>query len=151
MTQEAERYAQESLNCQKQLADSEQNREEFKIQAQETIKQLILFLWFLEIYFFFRWKAKVKKLEKDVDRHKYGSTQVLERNEQLVKDMETFKAQNITLREQVSKLEADLNEAQVYIPFLTFYKYSLCSLPTILRNQLESSILLLINKKKLYR
>ena len=61
----------------------------------------------------FRWKAKVKKLEKDVDRHKFGSTQVLERNEQLVKDMETTKTQNISLREQVAKLEFDLNEAQV--------------------------------------
>ena len=40
MTQEAERYAHESMNGQKQLADSEQQREEFKIQAQETIKQL---------------------------------------------------------------------------------------------------------------
>ena len=40
MTQEAERYAQDVLNSQKQLADSEQKREEFKIQAQETIKQL---------------------------------------------------------------------------------------------------------------
>ncbi|CAF1033804.1 unnamed protein product [Adineta ricciae] len=97
MTQEAERYAQESVDCQKQLADSEQKRDEFKIQAQETVKQ---------------WKAKVKKLEKDVDRHKFGSTQVLERNEQLVKDMETTKTQNISLREQVAKLEFDLNEAQ---------------------------------------
>ena len=39
MTQEAERYAQEALNSQKELADSEQQREEFKIQAQETVKQ----------------------------------------------------------------------------------------------------------------
>jgi len=40
MTDEAERFAQESLNTQKQLTDSEQKREEFQIQAQETIKQL---------------------------------------------------------------------------------------------------------------
>jgi hypothetical protein len=42
MTQEAERFAQEASNSQKQLADSEQKREEFKIQAQETVKQLNL-------------------------------------------------------------------------------------------------------------
>ncbi|CAF4693613.1 unnamed protein product [Rotaria sp. Silwood1] len=96
MTQEAERYAQEALNSQKQLADSEQQREELKIQAQETIKQ---------------WKAKVKKLEKDVDRHKFGSTQMLERNEQLVKDTENVKTQNITLREQFTRLEIELNDA----------------------------------------
>jgi hypothetical protein len=45
MTQEAERYAQEALNTQRQLVDSDQKREEFKIQAQETIKQLNLFLY----------------------------------------------------------------------------------------------------------
>jgi len=44
MTQEAERFAQEASNSQKQLADSEQKREEFKIQAQETIKQLNKFI-----------------------------------------------------------------------------------------------------------
>ncbi|CAF0944563.1 unnamed protein product [Rotaria sordida] len=96
MTQEAERYAQEALNTQKQLAESEQQREELKIQAQETIKQ---------------WKAKVKKLEKDVDRHKFGSTQMLERNEQLVKDTENIKTHNLTLREQITRLETDLNDA----------------------------------------
>lgn len=39
MTEEAERFAEESLNSQKQLADSEQKREESHIQSQETIKQ----------------------------------------------------------------------------------------------------------------
>ncbi|CAF3166219.1 unnamed protein product [Rotaria socialis] len=96
MTQEAERYAQEALNSQKQFADSEQQREELKMQAQETIKQ---------------WKAKVKKLEKDVDRHKFGSTQMLERNEHLIKEMENFRNQNAVQREQIAKLETDLNDA----------------------------------------
>jgi thiamine pyrophosphate-dependent acetolactate synthase large subunit-like protein len=39
MTEEAERFAYESLNSQKQLANSEQKQEEFQIQSQETIKQ----------------------------------------------------------------------------------------------------------------
>ena len=42
---------------------------------------------------------------------------MLERNEQLVKEMENVKVQNITLREQVSKLETDLNDAHVCIQF----------------------------------
>lgn len=50
MTDEAERFAQESLNSQKLLADSEQKHEEFKIQAQETIKQLEEIFSFLLIY-----------------------------------------------------------------------------------------------------
>ncbi|CAF1594888.1 unnamed protein product, partial [Didymodactylos carnosus] len=98
ITQEAEKYAQELQLNQKHIADLEQKREEFKIQAQETIKQ---------------WKARVKKLEKDVDRHKFGSTQMLERNEQLVKDMETIKAQNLTLKGQITKIEAELNDSQM--------------------------------------
>ncbi len=64
----------------------------------------------------------MKKLEKDVDRHKFGSTQMLERNEQLVKEMENVRAQNLTLREQLTKMESDLNDAQVRInEFLTEY------------------------------
>ena len=66
----------------------------------------------------FRWKAKVKKLEKDVDRHKFGSTQMLERNEQLIKELENVKLQNITLREQLTKLETDLQDAHVCIHLL---------------------------------
>ena len=57
----------------------------------------------------------MKKLEKDVDRHKFGSTQMLERNEQLVKDLETFRVQNSSLRDQVTKLETELSESHVRI------------------------------------
>ncbi len=39
MTEEAERFAGESINSQKQLANSEQKREEFQIQTQETNRQ----------------------------------------------------------------------------------------------------------------
>jgi hypothetical protein len=42
---------------------------------------------------------------------------MLERNEQLIKEMENIKTHNITLREQVSKLETDLNDAHVCIQF----------------------------------
>ena len=43
---------------------------------------------------------------------------MLERNEQLVKEMENVKTQNFTLREQISKLETDLNDAHVCIQFI---------------------------------
>ncbi|CAF4616260.1 unnamed protein product [Rotaria sp. Silwood1] len=94
MTEEAEQFAKESTNSQKQLADSEQKREEFQIQAEETIKQ---------------WKARVKKFEKDIERYKLDSTQMLEKNEQLIKEINTFKSQELILREQVTKFETDLN------------------------------------------
>ncbi|CAF0764848.1 unnamed protein product [Rotaria sordida] len=96
MTEEAERFAKESTNSQKLLADSEQKREESQIQADEIIKQ---------------WKARVKKFEKDIDRYKLDSTQMLEKNEQLIKEINIFKSQELTLNEQNTKLETDLNQA----------------------------------------
>lgn len=63
--------------------------------------------------FSFRWKAKVKKVEKDVDRHKFGSNQMLERNEQLVKELENSRNQNAKFREEMNKIEFELNESKV--------------------------------------
>lgn len=64
----------------------------------------------------------MKKLEKDVDRHKFGSTQMLERNEHLVKEIDQLKTQNLTLREQVAKLESELTDAHVLFTRLLFRK-----------------------------
>lgn len=61
----------------------------------------------------FRWKAKVKKLEKDLDGHKFGSTQMLERNEQLIRDLDATKTQNSTFKDQIGKLENELADAHV--------------------------------------
>jgi chromosome segregation ATPase len=89
MSREAERCAQEADSVHKQLAVSEQKREEFKIQAQETVQQCDVSHANVAVErtfdFHFRWKSKVKKLEKDVDRHKFSSSQTLERNEQHVR------------------------------------------------------------------
>jgi cell division protein FtsB len=45
---------------------------------------------------------------------------MIERNEQLIKEMENIKTQNLALREQVSKLETDLHDAHVCIPLLHY-------------------------------
>jgi hypothetical protein len=63
--------------------------------------------------FFFRWNARIKKLEKDIDRYKLDSTQMAEKHEQLIKENETFKSHNFTLKEQNTKIQTDLNEANV--------------------------------------
>ncbi len=63
----------------------------------------------------FRWNAKVKKLEKDIERYKLDSTQILEKNQQLIKEIESLKSQNSTLKEQITKTETDLNGANVRI------------------------------------
>ena len=61
----------------------------------------------------FRWNAKVKKLEKDIERYKLDSTQILEKNQQLIKEIESLKSQNSTLKEQITKTETDLSGANV--------------------------------------
>lgn len=62
---------------------------------------------------FFRWNARIKKLEKDIERYKLDSTQMSEKYEQLIKEKETLKSQNLTLKEQNTKTETDLNEGNV--------------------------------------
>lgn len=37
-----------------------------------------------------------------------------EKNEQLIKEIDSLKLQNLTLREQTTKLEMDLNESNVW-------------------------------------
>ena len=114
MTEQAERFAQESLNSQKQLANSEQKREEFQIQTQETNKQLTNFFFIdLKELILFRWKARLNKFEKDIERYKLDLTQTLEKNQQLIKEIDDLKSQNLFLKEQVTKFESDLNDANV--------------------------------------
>ena len=55
----------------------------------------------------------MKKLEKDLEGHKFGSTQMLERNEQLIRDLDAVKTQNSTLKDQINRLEGELNDAHV--------------------------------------
>ena len=45
---------------------------------------------------------------------------MLEKNQQLIKEIETFKSQNFTLKEQISKVQTDLNESNVckFIKFI---------------------------------
>jgi hypothetical protein len=38
---------------------------------------------------------------------------MLEKNQQLIKEIEIFKSQNFTLKEQITKFETDLNETNV--------------------------------------
>jgi len=38
---------------------------------------------------------------------------MLEKNQQLTKELDTSKSQNFTLKEQITKIETDLNQANV--------------------------------------
>jgi len=56
----------------------------------------------------------VQKLEKETERYKTDSIEMAEKNEQLIKEIDSLKLQNSTLREQMTKLEMDLNESNVW-------------------------------------
>ena len=60
-----------------------------------------------------RWKVKCKKLEREMDGSKRGSTQLLDRNEQLVKENEALKEQSITLSHRMDTLQKEVNDILV--------------------------------------
>ena len=57
-----------------------------------------------------RWKAKCKKLERDADRAQHSAQQTAERNEQLVKETESLRAQLTSGGHQVEALKRELGE-----------------------------------------
>lgn len=60
-----------------------------------------------------RWKAKVKQLERDLDRSKHGAAQVIQRNEQLVKEMEQQKHHGGYAQMQLDGMKRELQDALV--------------------------------------
>lgn len=62
---------------------------------------------------YYRWKAKVKQLERDLDRAKHGSSQVLQRNEQLIKEMENQRQHGGYAQMQIDGLKRELADALV--------------------------------------
>ncbi|CAL1539928.1 unnamed protein product [Lymnaea stagnalis] len=96
VTKELEKTTHELRNTQLSLQDSEKKKDEFKGRAQETVRQ---------------WKAKVKALEKDLDRHKHGSGQMLARHEQLIKEMEGFKQHGNYHQLQMDSIRRELADA----------------------------------------
>ena len=56
---------------------------------------------------------KVKQLERELDRHKHGSNQMMQRNEQLVKEMEGVRQQNHMYGMQMENMRRELGDALV--------------------------------------
>ncbi|KAJ8308090.1 hypothetical protein KUTeg_012964 [Tegillarca granosa] len=93
---ELEKTTNELRNTQVALHAAEKKKEEFKGRAQETVRQ---------------WKMKVKQLEREVDRHRHGGNQVMQRNEQLVKDLEVHRQQIHHQGIQMENLKRELGDA----------------------------------------
>ena len=55
----------------------------------------------------------MKQLERDLDRSKHGAAQVIQRNEQLVKEMENQKHHGGFAQMQVDGLKRELQDALV--------------------------------------
>ena len=60
-----------------------------------------------------RWKAKVKSLERDLDRQKHGTGQMLARHEQLVKEVEGHKQHGNYNQMAMEALKRELADALV--------------------------------------
>lgn len=95
-SRELDKALTELRNTQLALADAEKKRDEFKGRAQETVRQ---------------WKMKVKQLERELDRHKHGNQQMMQRNEQLVKEMEGIRQQGHTYGIQLENMRRELGDA----------------------------------------
>ncbi|XP_060585610.1 centrosomal protein of 128 kDa-like isoform X2 [Ruditapes philippinarum] len=95
-SRELDKALTELRNTQLALSDAEKKRDEFKGRAQETVRQ---------------WKMKVKQLERELDRHKHGNQQMMQRNEQLVKETEAIRQQGHTYGIQLENMRRELGDA----------------------------------------
>ncbi|XP_055879719.1 centrosomal protein of 128 kDa-like isoform X2 [Biomphalaria glabrata] len=95
-TKELEKTKHEQRNTELCLQDSEKKKDEFKGRAQETVRQ---------------WKAKVKSLEKALDRQKHGTSEMLNRHEQLIKELEGFKQHGNYHQLQIESIRRELADA----------------------------------------
>ncbi|XP_061174032.1 centrosomal protein of 128 kDa-like isoform X1 [Saccostrea echinata] len=93
---ELDRVSTELRNAQQGLQETERKRDEFKGRAQETVRQ---------------WKLKVKQLEREVDRHKHGANQLMQRNEQLVKEVEGHRQNLHHTGIQMENMKRELGDA----------------------------------------
>ncbi|XP_060079570.1 centrosomal protein of 128 kDa-like [Ylistrum balloti] len=95
-SKELEKTATELRSTQGSLSEAERKRDEFKGRAQETVRQ---------------WKMKTKQLEREVDRHKHGGNTLMQRNEQLVKELEGMRHQLHHQGVQMDNLKRELGDA----------------------------------------
>ena len=59
-------------------------------------------------------------MEKDLERQKSDSTEMLEKNNQLTKERDTLQSANLTLRERITELEIGENQLTVRLVSFVF-------------------------------
>lgn len=92
-TSRVENAEKETNNVRQQLAESEKSKAEAAAFASHTVKQ---------------WKTKVRKMEKEIDGYAHTSHEATKRCEQLVRELESLKAELNTYKQQADRAKAEL-------------------------------------------
>ncbi|XP_064007161.1 centrosomal protein of 128 kDa isoform X2 [Pogoniulus pusillus] len=94
-TKEAERYLTEFKHSEALRLETEKKREDFKVRAQETLRQ---------------WKLKCKKLDREVEKQNETIKQLTDKNTQALKEKDDLRSQLLSAIHQIENLRKELND-----------------------------------------
>ncbi|NXG91531.1 CE128 protein, partial [Stercorarius parasiticus] len=94
-TKEAERYLTEFKHSEALRMETEKKREDLKVRAQETIRQ---------------WKLKCKKLDREVEKQNETINQLMDKNNQALKEKDDLRSQLLSAIHQIENLRKELND-----------------------------------------
>ncbi|NXP80529.1 CE128 protein, partial [Ramphastos sulfuratus] len=94
-TKEAERYLTEFKHSEALRLETEKKREDFKVRAQETVRQ---------------WKLKCKKLDREVEKQNETIKQLKDENSQALKEKDDLRSQLLSAIQQIENLRKELND-----------------------------------------
>nr|XP_056707820.1 centrosomal protein of 128 kDa [Euleptes europaea] len=93
---EAERYLAEFRQSEALRLDNEKKKEELKLKAQESIKH---------------WKLKCRKLEHEIEKQTEIHSQLMEKNNLVLKEKDDLKGQLLSAMHQMENLQKELSDA----------------------------------------
>ncbi|XP_062974006.1 centrosomal protein of 128 kDa [Elgaria multicarinata webbii] len=94
-TKEAERYLAEFRQSEVLRLENEKKKEELKLKAQESIRH---------------WKLKCKKLEHEIEKQTELHSQLMEKNNLLLKEKDDLKSQLLSAMHQMENLQKELTD-----------------------------------------
>ncbi|XP_015282514.1 PREDICTED: centrosomal protein of 128 kDa [Gekko japonicus] len=92
---EAERYLAEFKQSEELRLDNEKKKEELKLKAQESIKH---------------WKLKCRKLEHEIEKQTESHTQLMEKNNLVLREKDDLKGQFLSAMHQMENLQKELSD-----------------------------------------
>ncbi|XP_052549448.1 centrosomal protein of 128 kDa isoform X2 [Tympanuchus pallidicinctus] len=93
-TKEAERYLTEFKHSETLRLETEKRREDLKVRAQEAIRQ---------------WKLKCKKLDREVEKQNEAISELMDKNNQVLKEKDDLRKQLLSAIHQVENLQKELD------------------------------------------